>query len=288
MRAWGRSASKVTTGREIDPELIVAFCAAHPIETALMAEPVQTLRWSGALGESVLVARAPGTGGELSAVCWIGGNIVPVGFTPEQLDELAGRIRRRGRRFSSIVGPADQVLGLWERLRDQRWPVREIRSDQPSLLIDHDPIVPPDPSVRPATMAEFDLLLPAAVAMFTEEVGYSPLGVAGAYERRVRELIAGGRSLVRIDDGPRGREVVFKADLGTLGFGVTQVQGVWIHPAYRGRSLAAPAVSAVIEYARRQIAPTVSLYVNSYNGRALATYERVGFERIGTFASVLF
>ena len=31
----------------------------------------------------------------------------------------------------------------------------------------------------------------------------------------------------------------------------------------------------------------VSLYVNDYNVRALATYRRVGFERVGTFATVL-
>ncbi len=286
MRGWGRAAARVVPGREVDPERIVDFCAAHPVEAALMAEPVQTLRWSAALGESVLVARTPG--GDVTGVCWIGGNVVPVGFAPEELDDLAARLRRRGRRFASIVGPADQVLGLWERLRDQRWSVRDIRRDQPSLLIDRDPDVAPDPRVRPTTPEEFDLLLPASVAMFTEEVGYSPLGAGGSYERRVRELVTGGRSLVRIDDGPTGPHVVFKADLGTVGFGATQVQGVWIDPAYRGRGLAAPAVAAVVQYARAVVAPIVCLYVNSYNTRALATYDRVGFARVGSFASILF
>ena len=32
----------------------------------------------------------------------------------------------------------------------------------------------------------------------------------------------------------------------------------------------------------------VSLYVNDYNTAALRTYERVGFQRHGTFATVLF
>jgi predicted GNAT family acetyltransferase len=31
-----------------------------------------------------------------------------------------------------------------------------------------------------------------------------------------------------------------------------------------------------------------SLYVNDYNTKARATYERVGFEQVGTFATVLF
>ncbi|WP_434080788.1 GNAT family N-acetyltransferase [Sanguibacter sp. Z1732] len=96
-----------------------------------------------------------------------------------------------------------------------------------------------------------------------------------------------GRSLVRIDEGPRGREVVFKAELGTVGLGVAQVQGVWVHPRHRGRGLAAPGMAAVIHHARAHFAPIVSLYVNSYNTSALATYHRAGFRQVGTFATIL-
>jgi predicted GNAT family acetyltransferase len=69
---------------------------------------------------------------------------------------------------------------------------------------------------------------------------------------------------------------------------VAQVQGVWVEPAQRGRGLAAPGVAAVVRATRREVAPVVSLYVNSYNAPALATYRRVGFEQVGTFATVLF
>ena len=55
---------------------------------------------------------------------------------------------------------------------------------------------------------------------------------------------------------------------------------MWIDPAYRGRGIAAPAMAAVVEHARR-VAPLVTLYVNHYNAPALATYRRVGFEEIG-------
>jgi len=39
---------------------------------------------------------------------------------------------------------------------------------------------------------------------------------------------------------------------------------------------------------RADVAPTVSLYVNDYNTRAIAAYHRVGFRQVGTFATVLF
>ena len=78
----------------------------------------------------------------------------------------------------------------------------------------------------------------------------------------------------------------FKADLGVVSQDCTQIQGVWVHPAERGRGLAAPAMSAVVAHART-VAPRVSLYVNAYNIPALKTYQRVGFTPVGTFATVL-
>jgi hypothetical protein len=47
-------------------------------------------------------------------------------------------------------------------------------------------------------------------------------------------------------------------------------------------------MAAVVQIVRNRFAPSVSLYVNDYNVRAVRTYERVGFRQVGTFATVLF
>ncbi len=47
-------------------------------------------------------------------------------------------------------------------------------------------------------------------------------------------------------------------------------------------------MAAVAAAALREVAPTVSLYVNDYNAAARAAYNRVGFREVGTFATVLF
>jgi uncharacterized protein len=228
--------------------------------------------------------------GRLASACWAGANLSPVEADEAAAEAFAVRARRLGRRCASIVGPADSVLGLWELLEPSWGPARDVRPDQPLMVIDDEPDVAPDPLVRRTSMADLDVVVPACVAMFTEEVGYSPeAGDGGAsYRRRVSDLVRFRRSFARIEDVDGRPQVVFKAELGAVAPGVVQVQGVWVHPSRRGQGLAAPGMAAVVQHTRRDHPGLVSLYVNSYNAPAIATYERVGFVRVGTFATVLF
>lgn len=146
--------------------------------------------------------------------------------------------------------------------------------------------VTPDPLVRRIRKDEMDVLMPACVAMFTEEVGISPLAGDGGllYQARVAELIGAYRSFARIDDG----KVVFKAEIGAATPQACQIQGVWVAPEHRGRGLSETGMAAVLRYALADVAPVVSLYVNDYNTPARRSYARVGFKETGAFMSVLF
>lgn len=224
--------------------------------------------------------------GRLESLCHAGANLVPVQATPEAVEAFAHRARRLGRRCASIVGDREAVAAMWTLLEPQWGPARDVRACQPLLAIDTDPAVPPDPGVRLVLPEELDLLVPACVAMFTEEVGVSPAGADGGalYRARVADLIRTGRAFARIEDG----RVLFKAEVGSVTSAACQVQGVWVPPELRGRGLSVPGMAAVVAAARREIAPVVTLYVNDYNAAARATYRRVGFTERGAFMSVLF
>jgi uncharacterized protein len=228
--------------------------------------------------------------GELRSACWSGANLVPVEATPDAVEAFAHRARRHGRQCSSIVGPAGPVLGMWRHLQSSWGPAREVRPHQPLMATSRAPLVPSDPAVRRTRMDELEAIVPACVAMFTEEVGYSPVAADGGalYRSQVSGLVAAGRSFVRMDERPGGAQVVFKAELGSVTPEAVQVQGVWVNPRYRGRGLAAPGMAAVVQIVHRELAPVVSLYVNSYNTRAVRAYQRVGFSTVGTYATVLF
>ncbi|MEO5313457.1 GNAT family N-acetyltransferase [Pseudarthrobacter sp. CC12] len=223
--------------------------------------------------------------GILTGACWAGANLVPVQLDPALAPLVAEAANTSGRRYASAFGPADAVLALHTQLAGLGHRAHEVRDDQPLMVIEGPALVQPNPGLALGNLADFDRILPACAAMFEEEVGYSPyLGGREFYSRRVEGLIRQGHSMVHLND--QG-DVVFKAELGAVTDHVTQVQGVWMNPVFRGQGLSAGYMSAVVEKAQ-QLAPVTSLYVNGFNTRARSTYERVGFRQVGTFATVLF
>lgn len=227
-----------------------------------------------------------GFGAPLVAVCHAGGNLVPVGDDPQALRGFADRARRTGRRCSSIVGRIESVAPLWAHLADHWGPPRVVRAPQPLLATSAPARIPADPGVRQVRVCDLDTLLPACVAMFTEEVGVSPLGSdrGAAYRQRVGDLVRAGRAYARIEGG----RVIFKAEVGAVSHRACQVQGVWVRPELRGRGYGAAGMASVVNATLRDAAPVVSLYVNDFNVAARRVYERVGFQPAGAFMSVMF
>ena len=272
---------------ESDEAAVHRLLATDPVAACVLAGRVE------ATGTAPASLGAPlwgfGGGRALEAVCLAGANLIPFavpGAEGAAAAAFADRARRAGRRCSTIVGPAASVAPLWDLLAPHWGPARDHRPRQPLMAIDRAPAVAAEPRVRPVRPAELETLMPAAVAMFTEEVGVSPLRVDGGigYRARVAELVRAGQSLAWIEDG----EVVFKAEIGAVSRAACQVQGVWVAPAHRGRGIGTAGTAAVVEYARTSIAPVVSLYVNDFNEAARAAYRRVGFREVGRYASVLF
>ena len=224
--------------------------------------------------------------GNLKSVLMTGANIVPVNTSLIARQEFATVLNRSGRRSSSIVGPVEEVLDLWSRVSASWGPAREVRSNQPVLSMRTNSSVEIDHDVRYSNLSDLEDLVPACIAMFTEEVGISPTinGGGNAYRNRISELVSSRRSFVKY----LGSELVFKAEIGTVGAGVAQIQGVWVKPEYRGKGISVSAMAAVVKLVLADVAPVVSLYVNDYNEVALKTYRSVGFEQVDTFATVLF
>lgn len=281
--------SAPSLSRSVDGRRISVARDAVAVARVLAADPVGACMVAARVADHGVNPAA--IGGELwtrglvaDSLCYAGANLIPLRGGPADIRAFADRALSTPRRCSSVVGYADLVLPMWERLESGWGPARDVRDRQPLMALWARPQYAPDPGVRRVRVDELDAYLVAAVDMFIGEVGVDPRAGDGGrgYRRRVAGLIAAGRAFARFEQG----RVVFKAEIGAQSPAVGQIQGVWVHPEWRGRGLGTAgtaAVAAAVVHGRR----IASLYVNSYNTVARAAYARVGFREVGTFATVL-
>lgn len=262
---------------------------ATAVARVLDADPVGSCMVAARVADHGIAPAA--IGGELwtrrgasESLCYAGANLIPLRGSQIDLMMFADKASGTARRCSSLVGRAELVMPMWHRLEHAWGPARDVREQQPLMALSTTPACRLDPQVRQVRIDELDAYLVAAVDMFIGEVGIDPrLGDGGrGYRRRVAGLIAAGRAFARFERG----EVVFKAEVGSQSPAVGQIQGVWVHPDRRGHGLGT-AGTATLAQAVLDTGRIASLYVNSYNTVARSTYARIGFQQVGTFATVL-
>ena len=275
--------------RRVDERRVSVVREAGEVCRVLDEDPVGSCMVASRVAEHGIEPSA--IGGELwtrqrptESLCYAGANLIPLRGGTDDMYAFADKAMSTARRCSSLVGRAEMVLPMWQRLEHAWGAARDVRDHQPLMALSTPPVCASDPAVRQVRADELDAYLVAAIDMFIGEVGIDPrIGDGGrGYRRRVAGLIAAGRAWARFE---RGR-VVFKAEVGSQSPSVGQIQGVWVHPDWRGHGIGtagtATLASAVVRSGR-----TASLYVNNFNTVARATYDRIGFTRVGTFATVL-
>jgi predicted GNAT family acetyltransferase len=275
--------------RRVDERRVSVARDSGAVRRVLDEDPVGTCMVASRVAEYGI---EPGAiGGELwtrnsatESLCFAGANLIPLRGEASDLNAFADKAMSTARRCSSLVGRAEFVMPMWHRLEHAWGPPRDVREHQPLMALSTAPLCASDPTVRPVRPDELDAYLVAAIDMFIGEVGIDPrIGDGGrGYRRRVAGLIAAGRAWARFERG----QVVFKAEVGSQSPAVGQIQGVWVHPDKRGHGLGT-AGTATLAGAVVRSGRTASLYVNSFNTVARATYTRIGFTQVGTFATVL-
>lgn len=228
--------------------------------------------------------------GCLSAVCHDGNNIV-LATRQETLSEAetSSFVNRLGpiRNASAIVGTSQNVELVFTEL-SLKWPAswarpRDIRQPQLLLAINQPSNIEPDDRVFRVSRSYFRPYFEAAVKMYTEELGQSPLDDHNSYQHYVSSLINQQRAF-----GAYHRGLVwFKTDIGCRYKKFCQIQGVWLDPALRGKKIAARAMAQVLKLCETEY-DVVSLYVNHYNTKARKLYASLGFHEVGSLATVLY
>ncbi|WP_291380123.1 GNAT family N-acetyltransferase [Demequina sp.] len=276
------------------------LCAADDVANVVPAMHLETAARAGIVPTGLWVVRRRGRlSSQLAGVLWCGANLTATlptegDETDDARAEVASAIVARLSRPAALVGDAELTLDLWGRIEPWWGPARQLRPSQVSMVIRDDPkaVKTPPTGMEPlqrASLDDYAQLLPAAAHMFLGEVGYDPLQHGReAYEERLAHLVRAGRSYVMYGDVNGKRDIVFKAEVGVVGGGVAQIQGVWVQPSLRGCGYGSAGMAQLVEHVRQDHAEAVSLYVNDFNAAAIGAYESAGFERVGTFATVMF
>ena len=259
------------SGKLIEPkrEQILRFCARDPVERVFL-EDVARRR----LGRFVGAAED----GDLRALCHLGVNVVPSGDGCGVFAREASRAAPR-----MLIGEARAVSELWEAARSELPRPREDRPGQPVFVI-REPPASGDTGLRPASLDDLELLMPACAAAHEQELGIDPLRRdAEGFRWRTRSQIEEERSWLWVEDGV----ILFKAEASAWTPEAVQLQQVWVDPQVRRRGYGARGLSDVCRLLLERV-PVVCLFVRAENDAAIGLYEAIGMEHVLDYRSLLF
>jgi uncharacterized protein len=250
-------------------DAILDFCAQDPVERVFL-EDVARRR----LGRF----RALADGRRMVALCHLGTNVVPSG---ERCGAFAASTARSGARM--IIGEERAVGDLWAAVREWMPRPRMDRPGQPVYVLDASP-EPGGTDLRPATLRDLDLLVPASASAHQEELGADPLRRdPDGFRWRTQAQIEEGRSWVWLD----GKTILFKAEASAWTPNAVQLQQVWVDPAARNRGYAQRGLRDLCRLLLEQVS-SVCLFVRPENAPAIRVYEAIGMRQTIFYRSLLF
>lgn len=250
-------------------EQILRFCAGDPVERVFLEDVARR-------GVGRFVARE--LDGELDAICHLGINAVPSGAG---CGAFARDVARSGPRM--LIGEERAVSELWDEVRARLPRPREDRPGQPVYAI-REPPRPGDTGLRPAELADLDLLMPACAAAHEQEIGVDPMQRdPDGFRWRTRSQIEDGRSWLWVEDGA----ILFKAEASAWTPSAVQLQQVWVDPRVRRRGYGARGLADLCRLLLERV-PTVCLFVRAENDPAIRLYEAIGMQHVLDYRSLLF
>jgi hypothetical protein len=227
---------------------------------------------------------------EIAGFCYYGAQIVPCALTEAgsaSEHEAIAAFAEFARTISPprmIVGSRRNVEAFWPLVKSRLGPAQAVRASQPLYALTRKDLRGgrADAAVGRATRAELDEIVPHSAAMIAGETGSDPRRANADFRGRTARIIdAGWWWRYRILG-----QLAFMCNVGSASAHTAQVQGVWSPPGMRGKGHAARGLAAICDHLLDEH-PSLCLFVNDFNAPALALYERVGFGRVGEFATII-
>ncbi len=255
-----------------DEAEVLKFLAQRPIHTVAMVGFIQDNGIVSSLNRGTFYG-CRNREGQLEGVALIGHATLLETTTDRAMEALA-EVAQTCTTAHMIMGEKERIDDFWncyaevgqemrlacsELLFELQWPV-EAREQVPSL--------------RLATIAELELVMPIQARMAFDESGVNPLERdPEGFRQRCGRRIEQGRTWVWVEDG----ELIFKADILSDTSSVIYLEGVWLNKEHR---LKGHGLRCMSQLARTLLSRTqsVCVLVNANNKEAHTFYQRAGYK----------
>jgi len=255
----------------------------------LSQRPIHTIAMIGLINDNGIVSpfnRGTFYGcrdlnGQLEGVALVGHATLMETVSDRALAALA-QVARECPNMHMIMGEKERVADFWSHYSDagrrQRLACREWLFELSWPVEAREQVE----GLRPATVAEIDLVMPVQAELAFAESGVNPLQVdRDGFRGRCLRRIEQGRTWVIVKNG----ELIFKADVISKTPEVIYLEGVWLREEGRHKNLGTRFMSELL---RRLLEDTKSicLLVNETNESAQGFYRKCGFHFRATYETV--
>jgi ribosomal protein S18 acetylase RimI-like enzyme len=219
--------------------------------------------------------------GQLEGVALVGHATLMETLSDRALAALA-HVARECPNTHLIMGEKERVADFWshysEAGRRQRLACREWLYELSWPIEARESVR----ALRPATVAELDLVMPIQARLAFIESGVDPLEVdpQGFRERCLRRINQ-GRTWVVVENG----DLVFKADVASKTSEVTYLEGVWLREDCRHTNIGTRLMSELMRHLLED-AKSICLLVNETNELAQRFYRKCGFHFRSTYETI--
>lgn len=259
---------------------VLEFLSQRPIHTVAMMSMIRDNGIVSAFNRGTFYG-CRDLNGQLEGVALVGHATLMETVSDRALAALA-QVARECPNTHMIMGEKERMAEFWshytETGRQQRLACREWLFELSAPVEAREPIA----ELRPASVAELELVMPIQAELAHAESGINPLQVdpEGFRERCLRR-IEQGRTWVVVENGL----LVFKADVISKTPEVIYLEGIWLREDCRKKNLGKRFMS---ELMRRLLENTksVCLLVNETNEWAQGFYRKCGFNFRATYETI--
>ena len=278
--AMGFESVQVERLANSDAAEVHEFLSQRPIHTVAMLSMIRDNGIVSAFNRGTFYG-CRDLNGQLEGVALVGHATLMETVSDRALAALA-QVARECPNTHMIMGEKQRVADFWshysETGRTQRMACREWLFELTLPVGSREPIA----GLRPATVAEIDIVMPVQAELAYAESGINPMQVdpEGFRERCLRR-IEQGRTWVVVENGL----LVFKADVISKTPEVIYLEGIWLREDCRSKNLGTRFMS---ELMRRLLENTksVCLLVNETNEWAQGFYRKCGFNFRATYETI--